>query len=140
MNFNDAQITSLFVGEDGSVAGVQDDAPNAPAGKKFRVTLEMVAGGGVAGPYELITTCSDLTDTAAAAALNPPAPLNGPGAFGSPEWQADTGVGPTDKVFRHTRIISPPKVRGHVYRYTAALRSDNGQIVSIKQSEPFILL
>ncbi|HXL90066.1 MAG TPA: hypothetical protein VN969_14030 [Streptosporangiaceae bacterium] len=140
MNFNDAQITSLYVGEDGSVADVQDDAPNAPAAKKFRVTLEMVAGGGVAGPYELITTCSDLTDTAPAAALNPPAPLNGPGTFGGVEWQVDTGVGPTDRVFKHTQVIAPPKVRGHVYRYTAALRSTNGQIVSIRQSDPFILL
>jgi hypothetical protein len=27
-----------------------------------------------------------------------------------------------------------------VYRYTASLHSDNGQIVSIRQSDPFILL
>jgi hypothetical protein len=140
MNFNDAQITSLYVGEDGSVAGIQDDAPNSPAGKKFRVTLEMVAGGGVAGPYELITTCSDVTETAPASALNPVAPLNGAGTFGSPEWKTDTGVGPSDQVFSHTAVISPPKVPGHVYRYTAALRSGNGQIVSIRQSDPFILL
>src|ERR1700677_5293488 len=104
MNFNDAQITSLYVGEDGSVADVQDDAPNAPAAKKFRVTLEMVAGGGVAGPYELITTCSDLTDTAPAAALNPPSPLNGPGTFGGVEWQGDTGVGPSDRGFKYTHV------------------------------------
>jgi hypothetical protein len=140
MNFNDAQITSLYVSEDGSVAGVQDDAPNSPQGKKFRVTLEMVAGGGVAGPYRVITTCSDLTETAAAPGLNPPAPFNGPGNFGSPEWKANTGISPADQVFNHTAVISPPKVPGHVYRYTAALRSDNGQIVSIIESDPFILL
>jgi hypothetical protein len=140
MNFNDAQITSLYVGEDGSAKGIQDDAPNSPAAKDFRVTLEMVAGGGVAGPYELITTCSDVTDTAAASALNPPAPLNGPGAFGNGDWQSNTGTGPNDQVFSHTAVIKPPKVRGHVYQYTAALRSDNGQIVSIRQSDPFILL
>jgi hypothetical protein len=140
MNFNDAQITSLYVSEDGSVAGVQDDAPNSPAGKKFRVTLEMVAGGGVAGPYHLITTCSDLTDTAPAPALNPGAPLNGAGMFGSPEWKPNTGVGPVDRVFNHTVVISPPKIAGHVYRYTAAMHSDNGQIVSILESDPFILL
>jgi hypothetical protein len=140
MNFNDAQITSLYVGEDGSVAGIQDDAPNSPAGKKFRVTLEMVAGGGVAGTYDLLTTCSDVTDSAAAASLNPGAPLNGPGAFAGPEWKVDTGVGPNDSVFSHTVVISPPKVPGHIYWYTAALRSSNGQIVSIKQSDLFILL
>lgn len=140
MNFNDAQITSLYVGEDGSVAGIQDDAPNSPAAKKFRVTLEIVAGGGVGGPYELLTTCSDVTASTAASSLNPGAPLNGPGAFGGPEWKVDTGVGPNDSVFSHTAVISPPKVPGHVYRYTAALRSLNGQIVSIKQSDLFILL
>jgi hypothetical protein len=140
MNFNDAQITSLYVSEDGSVAGVQDDAPNAPLGKKFRVTLEMVAGGGVVGGYQLITTCSDLTETAPAAALNPPSPLNGPGLFGSPDWKPNAGVGPVDRLFSQFAVISPPKVPGHVYRYTAALRSDNGQIVSILESDPFILL
>jgi hypothetical protein len=140
MNFNDAQITSLYVSEDGSVAGVQDDAPNSPLGKKFRVTLEMVAGGGVAGSYDLITTCSDVTETAPAAALNPGGPLNGPGTFGSPEWKANTGIGPADQVFNHSAVIPPPKVPGHVYRYTAALRSGNGQIVSILESDPFILL
>jgi hypothetical protein len=138
MNFNDAQITSLYVSEDGSVLGVQDDAPNAPLGKKFRVTLEMVAGGGVAGPYQLITTCSDLTETAAAPGLNPPAPLNGPGTFNPPDWVTNVGV--ADKVFNHFAVINPPKIPGHVYRYTAALRSDNGQIVSIIESDPFILL
>jgi hypothetical protein len=140
MNFNDAQITSLYVSEDGSVAGIQDDAPNAPAGKRFRVTLEMVAGGGVAGPYELVTTCTDVTETATAPTLKPAAPLNGPGAFSSGEWAADTGVGPADSVFNHSVILNPPKVPGHVYQYTAALRSGNGQIVSIRQSDLFILL
>lgn len=140
MNFNDAQITSLYVGEDGSVAGIQDDAPNAPAGKKFRVTLEMVAGGGVAGAYELITSCADVTDSTAAPGLKPGAPLNGPGTFAGPEWKVDTGTGPNDSVYSHTAVISPPKVPGHVYQYTTALRSTNGQIVSIRQSDPFILL
>jgi len=46
-NFNDAKITSLYVCEEGAVQDIEDEAPNAPAGGKFRVTVEMVAGEGV---------------------------------------------------------------------------------------------
>jgi hypothetical protein len=144
MNFNDAGITSLYVSEAGTVAHIQDDAPNSPAGKEFEVNLEMVAGGALLGqPYELITTCSDLTDTAAAPTLNPGAPLNGPGKFGQgPDWKpnGNPNVNPTDTVFDRHVTVKPPKVKGHVYRYTAALYNINGQVVSIKQSDPFILL
>lgn len=144
VNFNDAQITSLYVSEDGTVAHIQDDAPNAPAGKKFSVNLEMVAGGALQGqPYELITTCSDVTETAAAPGLSPGAPLNGAGAFGTgPAWTANGGanVNPTDTVFNQSVAVGAPKAKGHVYRYTAALFNVNGQVVSIRQSDPFILL
>ena len=60
MNFNDAEITSLYVSEN----GIQDDAPNAPSGGPFNVILEMVAGAGLTGPYTVSVTCSDLTLTA----------------------------------------------------------------------------
>ena len=125
-------------------AGFRDDAPNAPTGKKFSVTLEMVAGGALTGqPYELITTCSDVTDTTAAPALNPGAPLNGAGAFGTaPDWQPDSSVNvsPADSVFNKTVVVPPPAVKGHVYRSTAALHNVTGQVVSIRQGDPFILL
>lgn len=141
MNFNDAKITSLYVSEPGSVLDIQDDAPNAntAAGTKFRVTLEMVAGTGVGGKYDVRTTCSDLTDTAAAPTLNPGTPLNATGALFAtgPEWVAD---GPDRYVFNQSELINKPTVRGHVYRYTASLYSNNGQIVSIRESDPFILL
>jgi hypothetical protein len=138
-NFNDAEITSLYVSEEGAVHDIQDDAPNAPGGGPFRVTLEMVAGGGVAGKYHLITTCSDLTDTKEAPALNPGTPLNGIGDFGGAGWQPN-GAPLTHSVFNKSMKVAAPKDKGHVYRYTAALRHDNGQIVSIRQSDPFILL
>jgi len=142
MNVNDAKITSLYVSHTGAVKDIQDDAPNAntPAGTKFRVTLEMVAGHAVGGLYDLRTTCTDLTDVKHVPALDPGAPLNVSGAlFGppAPEWVAD---GPIN-VFNHSEPISPPTgQKGHVYRYTASLHSANGEIVSIRQSDPFILL
>lgn len=135
-NFNDAKITSLYVSEPGSVNDIQDDAPNAPSGGKFRVNLEMVAGAGVLGAYDLVTTCTDVTDAAAAPEQNPGSPLNGSGTFTSGPWKAEGA----HWVFNESVILPPPSVTGHVYRCTAVLRSSNGQIVSIKQSEPFILL
>jgi hypothetical protein len=135
-NFNDAKITSLYVSEPGSAKDIQDDAPNAPAGGKFRVTLEMVAGGGVLGAYDLITTCTDVTDATPAPAQNPAAPLSGAGTFASAPWKPDGA----HWVFNESVTLPPPAVKGHVYRYTAALHNANGQIVSIKQSDPFILI
>ena len=143
-NFNDAKITSLYVNGEGSVSDIQDDAPNAPAGGKFDVTLEMVAGEGVLGNYTLITTCTDLTAAAAApAALKPGAPLNvTAGSFQNAEWKPVPALPNPAKywTFNHSVKVGPPAVPGHAYRYTAVLHNTNGQIVSVKESEPFILL
>lgn len=142
-NFNDAKITSLYVNGDGSVSDIQDDAPNAPAGGKFDVTLEMVAGEGVLGNYKLITTCTDLTDSTAAPGLKPGAPLNTTaGSFQSAEWKPVPAPPATPRhwTFNHSVKVGPPAVAGHAYRYTAVLHNSNGQIVSVKESEPFILL
>jgi hypothetical protein len=137
-NFNDAEITSLYVSAT-SAPGIQDDAPNAPGGGDFDVTLEMVAGGALAtGQYTLLTTCSNVSDTASDPALNPAAPLNGVAEFGVAPW----GGGPTTFVFNQTVTI-PLAVGaggGDVYQYTAALRSSTGQIVSTLQSDLFTLL
>jgi hypothetical protein len=38
------------------------------------------------------------------------------------------------------RAVRAPKVRGRVYRCTAAMYSISGQVVSIRQSDPVILL
>jgi len=142
MNFNDAEITSLYVSDSGTPVDIENDAPNAPGGGKYNVTLEMVAGAGVAGPYELRITCSDLTATSPGpAALVPPlGPLNGAGAFATPpHW---VGAGPLVNVFNQTVAVGPEPAadKGHVFQYTAALYSNNGQIVSIRQSDPFVLL
>jgi hypothetical protein len=135
-NFNDAKITSLYVSEPGLVKDIEDDAPNAPSGGKYRVTLEMVAGGAVAGTYDLITTCTDVTDAKSAPAQKPGAPLNGSGTFATSPWKLDGA----HWVFNESVTLPPPSVKGHVYQYTAALHNPSGQIVSMRQSEPFILL
>lgn len=142
MNLHDAKITSLYVSEPGPVADIEDDAPNAntPAGTSFRVTLEMVAGIAVTGTYHLRTTCSDLTETVNAPGLAPGAPLNTPplGHPFGPPWTPDG----SRYVFNQSVGVPPPPAskKGHVYRYTASLYTNNGEIVSIKQSDPFILL
>jgi hypothetical protein len=140
-NFNDAQITDLYVSEH-AAPGVQDDAPNSPAGGKFDVTLEMVAGTGIqTSDYTLIISCTDVTASAPAApALIPGAPLNGTGSFGSSAgWSAS---GPEYSVFRHSEEVGPEPTAGagHVYQYTAAVYSKNGQVVSLKQSDLFVLI
>jgi hypothetical protein len=136
MNFNDAEITSLYVSEN----GIQDDAPNATSGGPFNVVLEMVAGAGLTGPYTVSITCSDLSLTAPAPAVLIPTGLNLSGNFGSgPGW---TGAGPLANVFNQSGPAGPEPAgdKGHVYQYTASLFTSNGQIVSIKQSDPFVLL
>jgi hypothetical protein len=141
-NFNDAKITSLYVNAAGTVADIQDDAPNASTpGGPFDVTLEMVAGTGLSGAYTLLTSCTDVTASGPApASLTPGAPLNGStDTFGSTaNWKSPS---PLYNTFNNTDQVNPAAgVSGHVYQYTAALFTANGQIVSIKQSDPFILL
>jgi hypothetical protein len=138
-NFNDAELTSLYVSAT-SAPGIQDDAPNAPGGGSFDVTLEMVAGGALeTQQYTLLTTCSNVSDTASDPGLKPPAgPLNGVAEFGVAPWAG----GPQTFVFNETVTIPLAAGAGHgdVYQYTAALRSSTGQIVSTVQSDLFTLL
>jgi hypothetical protein len=138
-NFNDAELTSLYVSAT-SAPGIQDDAPNAPGGGSFDVTLEMVAGGGLGtGAYTLFLTCSNISDTVPApAVLVPGGPLNGAHNFGTAPWVLSApGLWTFDQ--RATLKI-PPGAQNKVYQYTAALVSANNQVVSIKQSDLFILV
>lgn len=136
-NFNDAKITGLFVSQAAS-ADIQDDAPNAPGGGPFNVTLEMEAGTGLqTSDYTLIVSCEDVTAVAAASTLAPPpGPLNGAGAFGtSGGWGTVNTFSATDPITPNP--ATPP---GHVYQYTAAVYSKNGQVVSSLQSDLFVLI
>lgn len=136
-NFNDAKITGLFVSQVAS-PGIQDDAPNAPGGGPFNVTLEMEAGTGLqTSDYTLLVSCEDVTAIAAATALvSPPGSLNGAGAFGtSPGWNSVNTFSASDQV-----TPDPATPPGHVYQYTAAVYSKNGQVVSSLQSDLFVLI
>ena len=92
VNFNDARISRVYVTPTG--VQVQDDSPNAPSTgvvNQFDLHLEMEAGGGVAGPYELFTIAYDVTTGANEPALDPPpGALNGPGDFGVAPWVTTT--------------------------------------------------
>ncbi len=138
-NINDAAITGIYVSQTGS-AGVQDEAPNAPVssttpGTAFDVTLELVAGSALlSAAYTLTVSCADLTTTANAAALVPAFP---PTTIVSPPWK------PAGSYFTYTNTesvaIPPGAGGGQVYQYTASLITANGEVASIKQSDPFVL-
>jgi hypothetical protein len=139
-NFNDAKITSLYVNAVGAAVDIQDDAPNAATpGGPFDVTLEMVAGNGLdTAGYNVHTRCTDLSDaTAAPATLVPGGHLNSTtDTFGkAPFWQSV----PPYLTFNQSVQVSGG-IAGHVYQYTASLFNNNGQVASIIQSDPFILL
>jgi hypothetical protein len=138
-NINDAEITNIYVSQTKS-AGVQDDAPNTdgvtPA-TEYDVTLEMVAGSTLAGSgYTLTVGCTDLTATANEPGLVPPFPP-APATVSAPAW---TPQGSYFTYDNNVTVNIPGGVgNGHVYQYTASLIFANGEVASIKQSDPFIL-
>lgn len=136
-NFNDAKITSLFVSQAGS-PDIQDDAPNAPVGGPFEVTLQMEAGTGLeSADYTLTVSCEDVTAVASAPALVPTgAGFVNPGNFGK-----SAGWGTVNSFSARQPITIPVGTpAGHVYRYTATVYSDNGQVASSLQSDLFVLI
>jgi hypothetical protein len=144
MNANDARFSQLFVAADGSV--VQDDSPNesgGTAGDRYALLLKAEAGGvlGDSGAaYDLFITCYDVTAGTAQPLLNP---------FGSPSNENFENAAPGNwkpsgddfvKEETYTITIDPAVVRDHVYQYTATLIADNNEVVSIIQSDLFVLV
>ncbi|WP_300614552.1 hypothetical protein [Trebonia sp.] len=136
-NFNDAEITDIFVSQVTTPA-VEDDAPNAPNGGPYDVTVEMVAGTGVqTEEYTLLISCADITTMAPAPGLVPTGPaFANPGKFGA---SAGWTPGAQFATFAATATVGPG-TSGNVYQYTASLLSANGQVVSIRQSDLFVLI
>ena len=139
MNANDAQLTELTTAQSGST--VEDNAPNAPGQPAFDIVVEAVAGNAVGGsgaPYALTVTAMDLTAVAAAPALTP--------TIVNPQhFDLATGWKPNGPDFEYSKsfAISVPtngQYSGHVLQYVASLVNQNGQIVSIMESDPFVLV
>jgi hypothetical protein len=136
MNDNDAYLTELTTAQDGST--VEDNAPNTNNPAKFNLVVTAVAGhavGGSGAPYKLTITAMDITAVAPAAPLNPTIPAQ---TFAAPTWQPNG----TDFVSSQTFPITVPAgaFTGHTLQYTATLVTPNNQIVSILQSDPFVLV
>jgi hypothetical protein len=140
-NINDAEITGIYVSQQGS-PGVQDDAPNAPVGgttpgTAFAVTLEMVAGSAlVSQGYTLTVSCADLTAWTSAPGLVPAFPPS-PSTVGASPWKPAG----TYNTYSDTQTVTIPAGSGggQVYQYTASLITANGEVASIKESDPFVL-
>ncbi len=143
-NVNDAEITGLYVSQSQS-PGVQDDAPNAPGastviGTTFEVTLEMVAGSDLnTAAYTLTVSCANLTKWTSASALVPafPPTTPPPATVGASPWKAENVY----FVYSDNQPVTIPAGfgGGQVYQYTASLITTNGEVASIKQSDPFVL-
>ena len=144
-NFNDAEITAIYVSHKASPR-VQDDAPNAPtSGDAYDVTLEMVAGNALyTGAYTLTVSCADLTawKPAPASMIPTTPPFDKGGSFGGAGWKT-AGPGPQYLTFSNSETVNTTKPFGgddHVYQYTVSLVNASGQVVSVKQSDEFVLL
>jgi hypothetical protein len=143
MNANDARISQLYVAADNSM--VQDDTPNESGGKKvdFYDLLLKAEAGGVLGDsgaaYNLFITAYDVTaGTAADVSLNPFAAPNDENFDGGDNWVAsgDDFV----KEEKYDINIGAGVTRGHVFQYTATLIADNFEVISIVQSDLFVLV
>jgi hypothetical protein len=142
MNANDAALTQLSTAQTGST--VDDTSPNAPANPGFAVVVEGVAGSAVGNsstPYTLQVSVMDLT------AVNQPwAVIKEAEAFNTANgWKLSNGVGPDYEYSQSFPVAIPGWVpggplSGHIFQYTASLVTTNAQIVTIVQSDPFVLV
>jgi hypothetical protein len=140
VNANDAALTELATAQSGSL--VEDNAPNALRGNSFDLVVEAVAGsviGDGGQPYTLQISAIDLT--AVTPALTP---FTLSQAFTAANGWKLSGSGPD---YECTQVFAVPvpggaggPLAGHVFQYTASLFNTNGQIISIIQSDPFVLV
>jgi hypothetical protein len=140
MNANDAMVTALATTQTGSM--VADTAPNAPASASFDLVLEAVAGsalGSSGTPYTLTISAVDLT---AVTQGWPTQTLHQ--AFDAANGWELSGAGPD---YQCTQTVAVPvpggpggPLAGHTLQCVASLVSQGAQIVSISQSDPFVLV
>jgi hypothetical protein len=140
VNANDATLTELATAQSGSMVG--DDAPNAPAGGGFDLIIGVVAGsalGSSGAPYTLTISAIDLTSVSQPW---PPQILHQ--AFDAASgWQL-SGTGPdyeSTQTIPNTVPGGPGgPLAGHTLQFVASLISQGAQIVTIRQSDPFVLV
>lgn len=141
MNANDAKLTELTTAPSGSM--VEDSAPNAPAGGSFDLVVEAVAGsalGNCGAPYTLTISAIDLT------AVSQPWPVQSlHQAFDAASGWKLSGAGPDYECTQTFPIAVPGggpggPLAGHTLQAAVSLVSQGGQVVSIIQSDPFVLV
>ena len=140
MNANDATLTELATAQSGSM--VEDNAPNAPASGSFDLVVEAVAGSAVGNsgaPYTLTISAIDLT------AVNQGLPTQTlHQAFDAASGWKLSGAGPDYETTQTIRTTVPGgpggPLAGHTLQFVASLISQGAQIVTIRHSDPFILV
>jgi hypothetical protein len=142
MNANDARIARVYTTQTNQ--DITDESPNAgnPPKADFGLTIEAEAGtsiGNSGASYTLCIIAYDVTAGNNEPAMNPFGPtgcttqnFTVPGT-----WRQEGDDFSTDQSFT---INVPPNVQNHVFYYTASLVSTNHEIVSIRQSDPFVLV
>ena len=141
MNAHDATLTSLSTAQAGSMA--KDAAPNAPAADTFDLVLGAVAGsalGGSGAPYTLTISAIDLT---AVTQGWPTQTLHQ--AFDAANGWTLSGTG---RDYQCTQTFAVPvpgggpggPLAGHTLQCVASLITQGAQIVSIINSNPFVLV
>jgi hypothetical protein len=140
INANDAMLTELATAQSGSM--VEDNAPNAPASCTFDLVVEAVAGSAVGNSGATYTLQISAIDLTAVSRPWPGTTLRQ--VFDATSGWKLSGAGPD---YECTQIFPIPvpgglggPLAGHILQYVASLVSQGGQIVSIIQSDPFVLV
>ena len=140
MNANDATLTGLATAQAGS--RVADNTPNAPASSGFDLVMEAVAGsalGSSGAPYTLTISAIDLTTVSQPW---PPRILHQ--AFDAASGWKLSGTGPDYECTQTipTTVPGGPggPLAGHTLQFVATLLSHGAQIVTIRHSNPFVLI
>jgi hypothetical protein len=143
MNANDARLTQLFVAVDNSQT--QDDSPNETggvAGNTYDLLLRAEAGSAIGdsgGDYTLAITAFNVSKGVAEPGLNP---------FANPQAEEFKNTAPgnwapvgVDFIKQEAYNITLPGnlPRGDVFQYTAQLIAVNREVISIMQSDLFVL-
>jgi len=155
MNANDARITRVYAQETGGgIAAIENPAPNATQPGKasqFDVVIELDAGGIVAGGSGTYTVQLITVDVTNDCTVIPTAPftqnISGSFSTAAPWVAVGTGGNPDYELLTVITLpvagipISAPFLSlPHILKFYAALISAGNQLVSVVESEPFVIV